>query len=48
MADTQYLFTFFGLFVVGLVISGLVARARERSEALREREAQTEPLLLES
>jgi len=44
VADTEYIFTFFGLFIVGLVISTLVAKARERSEALRERELQTESL----
>jgi len=44
VADTEYIFTFFGLFIVGLVISTLVAKARERSDALRERELQTESL----
>ncbi len=42
--DTEYVFTFFGLFIVGLVISTLVAKARERSEVMRERELQTESL----
>ncbi len=42
--DTEYLFTFFGLFVVGMVISTLVAKARERAEVMRERELQTESL----
>jgi len=41
VADTQYLLTFIGLFVVGLVISTLVARARERAEIMRSREVQT-------
>lgn len=44
VADTEYLFTFLGLFVVGVVISSLVAQAKERAEALRERELQTESL----
>ncbi len=42
--DSEYVLTFFGLFVVGVVISGLVAKARDRSEVLRERELQTESL----
>lgn len=42
--DTEYLFTFFGLFIVGVIISTLVAKARERSEVVRERELQTESL----
>jgi two-component system sensor histidine kinase KdpD len=44
VADTEYLFTFFGLFTVGVVISTLVAQSRGRAEALRERELQTESL----
>ena len=44
VADTEYLFTFLGLFTVGLVISALVAQAKARAEALRERELQTESL----
>jgi two-component system sensor histidine kinase KdpD len=44
VADTQYLLTFLGLFVVGLVISTLVARARERAEVMRVREVQTASL----
>lgn len=42
--DTEYVFTFFGLFVVGVVISSLVSKARERAEVMRERELQTESL----
>ncbi|MDK9706033.1 MAG: sensor histidine kinase KdpD [Desulforhopalus sp.] len=42
--DTEYLFTFFGLFVVGVVISTLVSKSRERAEVMRERELQTESL----
>ena len=42
--DTEYLFSFFGLFIVGVVISTLVAKASERSEVMRERELQTESL----
>lgn len=44
VADTEYLFTFFGLFVVGVVISTLVVKARERAEIMREREVHTESL----
>jgi two-component system, OmpR family, sensor histidine kinase KdpD len=44
VADTQYLLTFLGLFVVGVVISTLVARARERAEVMRTREVQTASL----
>ena len=44
VADTQYLMTFIGLFVVGIVISTLVARARERAEVMRTREVQTASL----
>jgi two-component system sensor histidine kinase KdpD len=36
--------TFLGLFVVGVVISTLVARARERAEVMRAREVQTASL----
>lgn len=41
VADTQYLITFAGLFIVGAVISTLVARARRQTETIRVREAQT-------
>ena len=44
VADTQYLLTFIGLFVVGLVISTLVARSRERADIMRAREVQTASL----
>jgi two-component system sensor histidine kinase KdpD len=44
VADTQYLVTFVALFTVGVVISTLVARARERAEILRIREVQTASL----
>ncbi len=44
VADAQYLLTFLGLFVVGMVISSLVARARERAEVMRSREVQTASL----
>ncbi|HEY6872761.1 MAG TPA: sensor histidine kinase KdpD [Geobacteraceae bacterium] len=44
VADTQYLITFFALFTVGVVISTLVAQARERAEAIRKREVQTASL----
>jgi two-component system sensor histidine kinase KdpD len=42
--DTEYLVTFAGLLVVGLVVSGLTSRVREQLAALREREAQVEAL----
>ncbi|MCL4393364.1 MAG: DUF4118 domain-containing protein [Chloroflexi bacterium] len=41
VADTQYLLTFGGLLVVGLVISALTVRVREQAEATQRREAQT-------
>jgi two-component system sensor histidine kinase KdpD len=44
VADTQYLITFFALFTVGVVISTLVSKARERAEAIRKREVQTASL----
>ena len=44
VADTEYLITFVALFAVGVIISSLVSKARERAEALREREAQTASL----
>ena len=42
--DTEYFLTFFGLFVVGVVISTLVTKAKDRAEIMRERELQTESL----
>jgi two-component system sensor histidine kinase KdpD len=44
VADTQYILTFVGLFLVGLVISQLAARASEQAEAARERETETAEL----
>ena len=44
VADTQYLITFAGLFMVGMVISNLVARSRERADVIRVREIQTASL----
>lgn len=44
VADTQYIITFVALFTVGVVISTLVARSRERAEAMRIREVQTASL----
>jgi len=44
VTDTEYVLTFIGLFLVGLVISNLAARAREQAEAARQREAQTAEL----
>lgn len=42
--DKEYLATFFGLFITGVVISSLVTKARERAEALQVREAETASL----
>jgi two-component system sensor histidine kinase KdpD len=44
VTDTQYLITFAGLFIVGTVISTLVARARSQTETIRTRESQTATL----
>ena len=44
VADTQYLLTFVALFIVGMVISTLVAHARDRAEVMRTREVQTASL----
>ncbi len=44
VSDTQYLLTFAALFTVGVVISTLVSQARERAEAIRQREVQTSSL----
>ena len=35
VSDTQYMLTFVGLFLVGLVISSLAARSREQADAAR-------------
>jgi two-component system sensor histidine kinase KdpD len=44
VADTEYLITFAGLLVVGLVVSSLTSQVRDQLLALQEREAQTEAL----
>ena len=44
VSDTEYLLTFIGLFVVGVVISTLAVRAREQAESARNREAETASL----
>ncbi len=44
VSDTEYLITFIGLFLVGVVISQLTARASEQAEAARQREAETAEL----
>jgi two-component system sensor histidine kinase KdpD len=44
VSDTQYIITFIGLFMVGIVISQLTARAREQADAAQEREAETAEL----
>lgn len=44
VADKEYLTTFLGLFIVGIVISSLVSKTRAREEELREREAETAAL----
>ncbi len=43
-ADTQYLLTFAGLLIVGVVISTLTARAREQADAAMQRETETAAL----
>ncbi len=44
VTDTEYLLTFLGLLVVGLVISYLTAQVREQAVAAQRREAQTAAL----
>ncbi len=44
VADTQYILTFVGLLVVGLVISTTVARVASQVEIIRQREAHTAAL----
>jgi two-component system sensor histidine kinase KdpD len=44
VSDTQYLLTFAGLLIVGLVISTLTSRVRDQAEAARRREMQTATL----
>ena len=44
VADVQYILTFVGLLVVGLVISALTVRVREQADAVQRREAQTAEL----
>jgi two-component system sensor histidine kinase KdpD len=44
VSDTQYVITFIALFLVGMVISQLTARAREQAEAAQQREAETAEL----
>jgi len=44
IVHTEYLLTFIALFTVGVVISTLVARGRERADAMRTREVQTASL----
>lgn len=39
--DPDYVLTFLGLFIVGVVISQLTARVREQADTAREREAET-------
>jgi len=42
--DTEYLVTFAGLLVVGLVVSALTSRVRNQMDAVRRREAETSAL----
>jgi two-component system sensor histidine kinase KdpD len=44
VSDTEYILTFVGLLVVGVVISALTVRAREQAEAAQHREADTAAL----
>lgn len=41
VSDSEYLVTFFGLFVVGVVISSLVTRIKTNSDLIRQQEALT-------
>ncbi len=42
--DTQYILTFLGLFIVGVVVSGLAGTVRDQMKASQQREAQTAAL----
>jgi two-component system sensor histidine kinase KdpD len=44
VSDTQYVITFIALFLVGMVISQLTARAREQADAAQQRETETAEL----
>ncbi|HTP65844.1 MAG TPA: sensor histidine kinase KdpD [Geobacteraceae bacterium] len=44
VTDSEYLVTFFALFIVGAVISKLVSQSNERAATIREREVQTASL----
>ncbi len=44
VSDTEYLLTFLGLFIVGVVISTLAVRSREQAEAARSHETETSSL----
>lgn len=44
ITDVQYIITFVGLFIVGIVIANLVAKSREQTEAIKQREIQTSAL----
>ena len=44
VSDTQYVLTFLGLFLLGLVVSGLAAASRDQALAATRREAQTAAL----
>ncbi len=41
VSDTEYILTFIGLLIVGLIISELTARVRDQAEAAQRREAET-------
>ena len=44
VANSQYLLTFFGLFVISLVVSGLAGQIRAQVDASRQREDHTASL----
>lgn len=44
VSDTQYLLTFFGLLIVGLIISGSAALLRDQVDTLRRRQQQSQAL----
>jgi len=44
VTDVQYIITFIGLFIVGIVIANLVATSRDQTESIKKREQQTSAL----
>lgn len=48
VTDVQYIITFIGLFLVGIIIANLVAMSRNQIEAIKQREQETSALYLMS